>query len=398
MKNYQLSPQYRLTIGENTEGSVSAQQGAFYGLIDTTSNECVSLNATMHLFLTQYETPKTLTDVVLFFAESLNATPKDVLPIVRPFFKDMTKRGVIISPKAVEYSEIITIHPVGTVVDTYRIEEILSANLPLEVYKATDLKTNKCVILKMLRLSTKLTKQHQEALREDFKKEFTIQKILRGCLTICQLLELTPDYAVLEWFESTSLRRRLTDEKKGMDATLCDNLLIQILDSYAFMHNRHVLHGDVHARNILLSADNHIKIIDFDLGHLLENKTDFPPVRGGAPEFIPPENVQFDAFEIVKGVSTYQTEVYQLGIIAYWMVYGKVPFSGITWQELATDILSKVIDFPLVNNRGDKIPIGMRLFLKKSLAKNPQNRFASAKEMRDEFLVVLLENSIFVDI
>lgn len=398
MRKYQLSPQYHLTTAQNRGGAVAAQEGEFYGLIDATSDECVVINATMHLFLEQYETPKTLTDVAQFFAKCFDATPKEVLPIVRSFFKDMKERGVIISPEAVENREIITVYPVGTVIDTYRIEEILSTNLPLEVYKATDLKTNTFVILKMLRLSSKLPKQHQTVLREDFRKEFAIQKILRGCPTICQLLDLTPDYAVLEWFDSTSLRRRLAEENTGMDTILRDNLLMQILDSYAFMHNRQVLHGDVHARNILLSEANHIKIIDFDLGHFLKNKTDFPPVRGGAPEFIPPENVQFDAFEIVKGVATYQTEVYQLGIIAYWMVYGKAPFSGITWQELATDILSKVIDFPVTNNKGDKIPLGMRLFLKKSLAKSPQNRFASAKEMRDEFSMVLLENSIFVDI
>lgn len=389
MKKYQLSQQFRLTNVQNTEGPIPSSQNAFYGLIDTSSDECVVINSTMYLFLQQYEIPKTLTEVADFFAESFDATTREVLPIVRSFLNEMRDKGVIVTPKTAENSEIIAPHAVGTVIDTYRIEEILSANLPLEVYKATDLKTNNCVILKMLRLSTKLPKQHQKALRDDFKKEFDIQKILRGCPTICQLLDLTPDYAVLEWFESTSLRRRLAEENKGMNTALCDNLLMQILDSYAFMHNRHVLHGDVHARNILLSEHNHIKIIDFDLGHLLANKTDFPPVRGGAPEFIPPENVQFDAFEIVKGVATYQTEVYQLGIIAYWIVYGKVPFSGITWQALATDILSKVIDFPLTNSKGDKIPLGMRLFLKKSLAKNPENRFASAKEMRDEFSVVL---------
>jgi hypothetical protein len=55
-------------------------------------------------------------------------------------------------------------------------------------------------------------------------------------------------------------------------------------------------------------------------------------------------------------------------------------------------------DFPLTNKQGEKITLGMRLFLKKCLAKQPQNRFASAKEMRDDFSLILLENSIFVGI
>lgn len=398
MTKYQLSRQYHLTSNTNTEGALPSNQAEFYGLIDTASDECVLINSTMYLFLKQYEIPKTLTEITQFFAKSFDATPKEVLPIVRSFFEDMKERGVILAPKAVENSESITVHAVGTLIDTYRIEENLSCNLPLEVYKATDLKTNATVILKVLRLPSKLSKKRREETREAFKKEFTIQILLRGCPTICQLLELTPDYAVLEWFESTSLRRRLKQEDKGMNTTLCDKLLMQILDSYAFMHNRNILHGDVHARNILLSENNQIKIIDFDLGHLLKNKTDFPPVRGGAPEFIPPENVQFDAFEIVQGVANYQTEVYQLGIIAYWMVYGKVPFSGTTWQELGTDILTKTIDFPLVNNSGDKISSGIQLFLKKSLSQCPENRFASAEEMKEAFTLIVVKNKLIAAI
>ena len=397
MKNYQLSPQYRLTTAENTEGSCASHQGNFYGLIDTASDECVVINSTMHYFLTQYETPKTLTEVAQFFAQTFDATLKEVLPIVRSFFNDMQERDVIITPKSAQNSEIITPYAIGTMIDTYQIDTQLSGNLPLEVYKATDVNTKETVILKVLRLSSKLSKKQREAAQENFQKEFLIQKLLRGCPTICQLLDLTPNYAVLEWFDSTSLRRRLADEE-GIEATLRDNLLLQILDSYAFMHKKNILHGDVHARNILLSENNQIKIIDFDLGHLLKNTTDFPPVRGGAPEFIPPENVQFDAFEIVQGVANYQTEVYQLGIIAYWMAYGKVPFSGTTWQQLGIDILNKPIVFPLTNKQGEKITLGMRLFLKKCLAKQPHNRFASAKEMRDDFSLILLENSVFVSI
>ena len=392
MRKYQLSQQFQLTNAQNTEGSPPSNQDEFYGLIDTASDECVVINSTMHLFLKQYETPKTLTDIAQFFADSFSTTTKEVLPIVRSFFSEMQERGVIVTPKTVGNSEIILPHAIGAVIDAYRIEENLSINLPIEVYKATDLKTGEFVILKMLRLPKKLSKKRQSEARQTSKKEFDIQKILRGCPTVCQLLDLTDDYAVLEWFESTSLRRRLADSE-SINEVLRDNLLMQILDCYCFMHKKTVLHGDVHARNILLSENNQIKIIDFDLAHLLKNTTDFPPVRGGAPEFIPPENVQFDAFNIVKGTANYQTEVYQLGIIAYWMTYGKVPFSGATWQELGSDILTKPIDFPLTNGK-NKVSLGLRLFLKKSLARNPQNRFASAREMRDDFSLIVLENTV----
>ena len=385
MRKYQLSQQYRLTTAEDiadTESTTTAQlkQGDIYGLIDSASGECLIVNSTMHLFLTQYATPKTLQEVTLVFAELYHATPQEVSPIVEQFFKEMKERGVIVSLKSSEKFEIITAYPVGMLIDGYRIEENLSVNLPLEVYKATDTKTDKPVILKMLRMPTRLSDKWRVQWRENFRKEFDIQKILRGHPHICQLIDLTPDYAVLEWAEGISLGSRLA---KGapLNEALREQILLQLVDSYAFMHTKNILHGDVHARNILVSDAHHIKIIDFDLAHQLTETKAFPLVRGGAPDFVPPENVRFDAFNIVKGKANYRTEVYQLGIIAYWMTYGKMPFTGDVWQDLATNILNKEVDFPSVSSNNDALSLDMRAFLKKCLAKNPKNRFASANEM-----------------
>ena len=393
MRKYQLSQQYRLTTAEDiadTESATTTQlkQGDIYGLMDAASGECLIVNSTMHLFLTQYATPKTLQEVALVFAELYHATPQEVLPIVESFFKEMKERGVIVSLKASEKFEIITSYAVGTLIDGYRMGENLSVNLPLEVYKATDTKTDKPVILKMLRMPTHLSDKLRAQWRENFRKEFAIQKILRGHPHICQLIDLTPDYAVLEWAEGMSLRRRLA-EGAPLNTALRAQLLIQIIDSYAFMHSENILHGDVHARNILVSDTHQIKIIDFDLAHQLTETKAFPSVRGAAPEFVPPENVRFDAFDIVKGKANYRTEVYQLGIIAYGMTYGKVPFAGDVWQDLATNILNKEIDFPLVSHKNDALSLEMRSFLKKCLAKNPKNRFASANEMAIAFKQLL---------
>ena len=398
MKKHQLSRQYRLTtpqdIGDKDDAlTAQFKQGALFGLVDTASGDCVVINSTMHLFLKAYETPKTLDEITDFFASAFGSTPQEVRPITQPFFKEMKKRGVLLAPKAGKRIEIIEPYPVGSLIDHYRIEEILSVNLPLEVYKVTDVQKQQPAILKILRMPAHLSQKKQKKWRKTFKKEFTIQKILmahpetigRGHPHICALLDLKPDYAVLGWIDGISLRRRLA-EGEGLDATLRDVLLSQILGSYAFMHDKKILHGDVHANNILLSDNAHIHIIDFDLAHRLTHKGTLPRIRGGVPEFIPPENIRFDAFDIVKGKANYRTEVYQLGIVAYWATFGKMPFTGDTWQDLATDILNKEIDFCGLSSRGEAVSPHMSQFLKKSLDRNPKNRFASAKEMNAFFL------------
>ena len=151
------------------------------------------------------------------------------------------------------------------------------------------------------------------------------------------------------------------------------------------MHHKNILHGDVHFSNILVSDNDDIKIIDFDLAHQLTDKHKSPSVRGGMADFIPPENINFSAFDIVKGKANYRTEVYQLGIIAYWITYSQLPFKGDTWQELATNILTKDIYFPLLSPSGDPVSPKMVAFLKKCLEKKPKNRFASAEKMNKAF-------------
>ena len=217
-----------------------------------------------------------------------------------------------------------------------------------------------------------------------FRKEFKIQKILRGHLNICNLLDLKPDYAVSEWIEGISLRRRL-DEGVAPSAEEQKILLAQIIETYAFMHNKNILHGDVHYSNILVSNNENIKIIDFDLAHRLTDKHKPPSVRGGMADFIPPENINFSAFDIVKGKANYRTEVYQLGIIAYCITYSQLPFNGETWQELATNILTRDIDFPILSPSGDVVSPKMITFLQKCLEKKPKNRFASAEKMNKAF-------------
>ncbi len=386
MRKFQLSKQYRFTTeGDLNESDTTIatqlKSGERHGLLDTASGECIIINSTMYLFLKEYETPKTLKEVAHFFAAAFESKFEEVLPIVKQFFKEMKERGVILNPKKVEYSEIPQPYNAGTLIDHYRIEKNLSTNLPLEVYKATDTRTEQLVILKLLRIPTHLSQKRAVQWRKKFRKEFKIQKILRGHSNICNLIDLKLDYAVSEWIEGMSLRRRL-DEGIALPAAIRDTLLQQIIEAYAFMHQKNILHGDVHFSNILWLNDTSIKVIDFDLAHQLTKRKKFASVRGGMPDFIPPENIHFHAFEIVKGKANYRTEVYQLGIIAYWMTYGKLPFIGDTWQELATDILKKDIDFPTLSASGDAVSPKMIVFLQKSLAKKPKNRFDSAMEMK----------------
>ncbi len=386
MQKRQLSPQYRIVAFEDKSGERerSPAEGKKYGLINTASDERILITEAMYLFLEEYKTPKIIEEVALVFAKAFDSSVADVLPIVRRFQEEMIGRGVLLTPKAAERVEVIRPYPPGTLIDGYRIEENLSVNLPVEVYKATRLQDGCPVALKVLRIPRRLSPQWREKWIKKFQKEFEIQRLLSAHPNICRLLELTPTYAALEWVDGVSFRRRLA-EGAPADAALRESWLLQILDAYAALHRQNILHGDVHARNILISGHDRLTLIDFDLARRLDGDVSKPKMQGAAPEFIPPEHVRFDAFDLVKGFAGYRSEVWQIGLIAYWIIYGKLPFSGATWQELATNIVNAPICFSEADACGGGVDPKMIKWLKKSLAKNPRNRFSSAIEMNTAF-------------
>ena len=216
MKKYQLSRQYRFTTDEDinkTDSAIATQlkSGECYGLLDEASSECIIINSTMYLFLKEYETPKTLDEVAQFFSETFDSTLDEVRPIVKQFFTEMKEQGVLTDSQQVEDFEVVNPYLPGTLIDHYRIEKNLTVSLPLEVYEATDTRNNQLVILKLLRTPSFLPPKGIAQWRKRFRKEFKIQKILRGHPHICHLLDLQPDYAVSEWIEGISLRRRLVE-------------------------------------------------------------------------------------------------------------------------------------------------------------------------------------------
>jgi serine/threonine-protein kinase len=156
---------------------------------------------------------------------------------------------------------------------------------------------------------------------------------------------------------------------------------MDILDAFAWMHLRRIVHGDVHARNVMITEHGQIKVIDFDLALRLEDKSPEKRSIGGIPEYIAPEKLDSRAFEKVKTTPDFRSEVYQLGVLAYFIFYEKMPFSGITWKELAKCIQEDIPVFPEKSANGENMPDELIDWLRRALEKDPMMRYESARTL-----------------
>ena len=383
-KPFQLSPQYQLiekaaieqiALAELVEAQVP------YILFDTHSEDELLLNSAIYTFLKQFETPTTLAEVTLYFAEQTQSAVEEVAPIVLDFFETMCQKQVLIPAKDYEKRQRQP-EPldIGTTIDGFRIVKSLSLHAPIEVCIAENTQNQQLFILKILRKPPKLLPKHVKAWQQQFRQEFQIMAQLKGHQHICQLLDVQDDYAVLEYIEGKSLRGMLEDDTPP-PLSVRLNWLGQMLDALGFIHQKGILHGDLHTSNFLVTTDSAVKIIDFDLACFADAATEEGDTGGGIRSFMPPEKISVDAFDFIAGIPDFRSEVHQMGVIAYFTIYGKLPYEEPTWKRLAQSIIENA---PILADKtafAETVAPKIQGFLQKCLAKKPTDRFASAVDM-----------------
>ena len=152
-----------------------------------------------------------------------------------------------------------------------------------------------------------------------------------------------------------------------------------VAGALAFAHRNGVVHRDVKPGNVLIDVNGHVKVADFGIaraGTAQENLTQTGAVMGTATYFSP-EQAQG------HGVDA-RSDVYSLGVVLYEMVTGRPPFRG----ENAVSIAYKHVREDPVPPRETNpvIPSGFEAIVLQAMAKDPQDRYATAEELRADLL------------
>ena len=381
-EKFTISPYYEL---HNNEVSGQPQ----YTLHHKTQADILVVNPVIYTFLNLFKTPASLEDAITFFVKETKSSIKEVKPILLSFFDSMLERAILMHEE--DYN-CLTIRPTmpnaeGQMWFDYHLIKQLSTDPPVDIYLAQKENGNRYIVKRVLFAPDYPIKYVQKELK-NFQREFNFLKILRGCKGICQLIENNTEhnYAAIEYFEGYSLRKRIEDIEPSLTITEKCHIYTQILETMAFIHEKGILHGDFHYSNILLNDDLIVKIIDFDLALHITEREKKGIVRGGVKDFLPPERIDTNAFEIFNDPPDYQAEVFQIGVIGYFLFFESLPFKGNTWTELAHAITHQELKFDTA-----ELPQPIALFLKKTLHKVPKLRFDSAIDMCQEWLLLTTE-------
>ena len=207
-------------------------------------------------------------------------------------------------------------------IDRYRIDREIGRGAMGRVMLATDEVVDEVVILKFMHPElTAETDSRERFLREvKFTRKISHPNVIR----VHDMLFRNNLSAIsMEYFESRGLdeflrERKFFEVREGLD------ILFQVASGMAAAHDQEVIHRDLKPSNILMNEAGLVKIVDFGIASASSHSEGTLTKSGsiiGTPAYISPERARGKD-------SDHRSDVYALGIIAYGMFSGRLPYSG----------------------------------------------------------------------
>lgn len=264
---------------------------------------------------------------------------------------------------------------IGQYLGRYHILEQIGQGGMATVYRALDTRLDRDVAVKMIRKSAFSAEMLERVLARFEREAKSLARMSHpNILKVHDYGEHDGSpYLVLEYLPGGTLKQRL-GQPIGWAETL--RLLLPVARGLAYAHGRGIIHRDVKPANILITESGEPMLTDFGIAKLLETE-DGQTLTGsgvgiGTPEYMAPEQ------GMGHGVDA-RVDIYSLGIVLYEMITGRKPYTADTPMAV---VLKQMTDpLPRPRDAVPDLPENIERLLIRSLAKKPEDRFASMDDM-----------------
>src|SRR6059036_2937920 len=268
--------------------------------------------------------------------------------------------------------------PTVTKAGRYEIVGELGRGAMGVVYKAVDTVIGRAVAVKAIRLSEEGTGLSRPELLTRFQTDARAAGLLTHPNIVVVFVGGEEDglyYIAMYLVEGKSLQA-LLDGGQAFPLPRTLRIMEQTCSALQFAHERNVIHRDIKPANLMLTADDTVKITDFGTAKILQFGTVQQTAHVmGTPSYMSPEQVKG---RVVDG----RSDIFSLGVMLYEMVTGEKPFPG---QNITTVIYKIVNEDPVPPRQIDpSIHPGISAVVIKALAKEPEQRYQTCREMLDD--------------
>jgi serine/threonine protein kinase/tetratricopeptide (TPR) repeat protein len=280
---------------------------------------------------------------------------------------------------------------VGKTLRNYRITDKLGVGGQGAVYKATDTKLGRPVVIKVIppELSAK------QANLKRFEREARLASSLDHP-NICTIFDLDEvdgvHFIAMQFVEGKNVRQLVAGRPLELKTALLIGL--QVADALAAAHSRGIIHRDIKSGNVMVTATGQVKVLDFGLAKLLDDtaavtagihRTELTEigVPYGTATYAAPEQARGDRVDK-------RADIFSLGVLLYEMLTGTWPFRGKTTIDVRHAVLHDP-PRPIAELRSSPIPPRLQNIVDKALEKEPRDRFQNMEDFRNELRQVLQE-------
>jgi serine/threonine protein kinase/tetratricopeptide (TPR) repeat protein len=270
-----------------------------------------------------------------------------------------------------------------TTLSHYRIVRKLGAGAMGEVYLAQDTKLDRQVALKILPQEFASDSDRMRRFVREAKAASALNH--PNIITIHEIGESDGlHYIATEFVDGMVLSERLADQTFTLSKKLA--VAAQIADALQAAHEAGIIHRDIKPGNVMLRPDGYVKLLDFGIAKLTEQRSDATDSEAdtkeklleteagkilGTTHYMSPEQIRNRPIDA-------RTDIWSLGVLLYEMVFGQKPFQGETFGDLIAAILRSE-PAPLTVN-SSSCPPELERIVAKALQKSRQQRYQSVKK------------------
>jgi serine/threonine-protein kinase len=195
-------------------------------------------------------------------------------------------------------------------------------------------------------------------------------------------------YIAMELLKGRDLRQL---RQEGWRATPAQAALIvrRVADALAFAHSKGVIHRDIKPANIFMVGRTQPRVLDFGIARVAHKQDGGDPHSGaGSPYYMAPEQMR-------RQPADRRADVFSLGVVLYELLTDTKPFRGESLNEIRDAVLTH--EPTLASKVDPAVPKALALIAARAMAKDPEQRFRSARSFARELRQWLDDNPAVAD-
>ncbi|HIT76928.1 MAG TPA: Stk1 family PASTA domain-containing Ser/Thr kinase [Candidatus Avipropionibacterium avicola] len=266
--------------------------------------------------------------------------------------------------------------------DRYEIGELLGRGGMAEVHRAIDSRLNRPVAVKQLRTDLAGDPIFQARFRREAQAAAglnhpTIVAVYDTGEEPDPVTGVRIPYIVMELVEGVTLRDVLRDGRKILPERALE-LSAGVLDALSYSHRAGIVHRDIKPANVMLTPAGDVKVMDFGIARAVADTqstmTQTAAVIGTA-QYLSPEQARGETVDA-------RSDIYSAGCLLYELLVGRPPFVGDSPVSVAYQHVREEPKPP--SQHDSEITPEMDAVVMRSLAKDPNDRYQSARQMKDD--------------